>query len=285
MERATAKSSPDSHAHAAPLSADPNTIPGQRPSPAAARLQSPTVGGAEILEYSGRCTRGRVLSESVAASRCAQPLLVAIVGGSGAGKSWLAKKLQTALEPHAARLSLDDFYLDRSHVHSARRAKMNFDHPRAIDWPYVEKALGELLAGRSVHLPRYNFKTHCRLPEQNVLAARPVVLVDGLWLLRRPSLRRVFGLKIFIDCPSRTRRQRRLARDLRSRGRSRTAILEQLRKTVQPMHARYVTPQQRWADVVIRHDFGEKEIQRLARELRERLNLPRSTQTINGEGA
>src|SRR5215472_3948540 len=200
------------------------------------------------------------VKSSADSSAQSAPLLVAIVGGSGAGKTWLAKKLQIALETDAGRLSLDDFYRDLSHVHLARRTKVNFDHPRAIDWPYVEKALEELRAGRSVHLPRYSFKTHSRLPDRGVFTPKPVVLVDGLWLLRRPSLRGVFSLKIFIDCPARTRRRRRLARDLRSRGRTRAGILEQLRKTVQPMHARFVAPQQKWADIVLRHDFGAAEI-------------------------
>jgi uridine kinase len=202
---------------------------------------------------------------------------VAIVGGSGAGKTFLAKKLQAALNPDATRLSLDDFYRDCSRLRPERRAKINFDNPRAIDWPIMEKALDDLRAGRPARLPCYDFKTHCRRANKSTLPHKPVVLVDGLWLLHRRSLRRIFALKIFVDCPARTRRGRRLLRDLRSRGRTRASILEQLQNTVEPMHARFVAPQQKWADVVLRHNFGARDVRRLARQLRERLKVLRST--------
>ena len=209
------------------------------------------------------------------------PLLVAIVGGSGAGKSWLAKKLCAALHPHAVHLSLDDFYRDRSHLHPERRAKMNFDNPRAIDWLAVERTLNDLQNGQETRLPRYNFKTHCRSAEEHMLAPKPLVIMDGLWLLRRSSVRSAFGLKIFIECPARTRRSRRLTRDLRSRGRTRASILQQLRSTVEPMYARFVAGQQKWADITLPHDVSEREVRRLAQELRERLNELRLT--ANGE--
>jgi uridine kinase len=77
------------------------------------------------------------------------PLLVAIVGGSGAGKTWLAKKLRAALEPDAAHFSLDDFYRDCSRIRPERRAKINFDHPRTIDWECMEKVLDDLRTGRA----------------------------------------------------------------------------------------------------------------------------------------
>jgi len=211
------------------------------------------------------------------------PLFVAIVGGSGAGKTWLAKMLAAALHPEATRLSLDDFYRDCSRIRPERRAKINFDNPRAIDWPIMEKVLNDLRAGRAARLPRYDFKTHSRVANKNALDHKPVVLVDGLWLLHRRSLRRVFALKIFVDCPARTRRGRRLLRDLRSRGRTRASILEQLENTVEPMHARFVAPQQKWADIVLRHNFSVRDVRRLARQLRERLNVLRSTQAENGE--
>jgi len=138
-----------------------------------------------------------------------------------------------------------------------------------------------LKAGRAARLPRYDFKTHSRIREKMALACKPMVLVDGLWLLHRRSLRRLFALKIFIDCPARTRRGRRLLRDLRSRGRTKISILEQLKNTVEPMHDRFVAPQRKWADVVLRHTFGAGEVRRLARHLREQLDLLRSTQTGN----
>ncbi len=212
-----------------------------------------------------------------------RPLFVAIVGGSGSGKTWLAKKLFAALNPHAARLSLDDFYNDHSHLQPEHRATVNFDHPAAIDWPVMERALKDLRAGRPARLPTYDFKTHCRCENENILAPKPVLLVDGLWLLRRRSMRKAFALKIYIDCPVRTRRNRRLSRDMRSRGRSRAAIVEQLRETVEPMHERFVAPQVKWADVVLRHDFGEREIRRLTQQLREQLPASLSAHKENGK--
>jgi uridine kinase len=196
------------------------------------------------------------------------PLLVAIVGGSGAGKTWLARKLQAALGDDAARISLDDFYCDRSHLSEARRAKINFDHPRAIDWALLENVLSELLAGNSARVPHYDFKTHCREKSENVLEPKPIFLLDGLWLLRQKRLRELFDLRIFIQCPMENRFRRRLTRDLRSRGRTRESVREQFQCAVEPMHKRFVEPQKRWADIVLQANFGEREINDLVERLK-----------------
>jgi uridine kinase len=200
-----------------------------------------------------------------------RPLLVAIVGGSGAGKTWLARKLETAFAPEAARISLDDFYRDRSHLPPARRQQVNFDHPRAIDWGALECALEDCLAGKIVRLPVYDFKSHCRFSRTQVLLPKRLLILDGLWLFRQRTLRRLFDWRIFIDCPFRTRRQRRLARDLRTRGRTRASVQRQFRDSVQPMHDRFVAPQRRWADVVLPGDFGRREVRQIVRQLRSRM--------------
>ena len=196
------------------------------------------------------------------------PILVAIVGGSGAGKTWLADQLQAILGTKAARLSLDDFYRDRSGLSPSRRATINFDTPRAIDWVSFERVLQLCLAGKTARIPCYDFKTHCRLRSSKLLKPRPIILVDGLWLLRRPSLRRLFSLSIFLDCPASLRLRRRLARDVLTRGRNRASVEEQFWNTVQPMHLKYVAPQARWAEVVLEDDCGKREIESLAARLR-----------------
>ncbi len=197
----------------------------------------------------------------------AAPLLVAIVGGSGAGKSWLADHLQALLGKKAARLSLDDFYRDRSHLPVGRRAKINYDHPRAIDWERVEDTLGDFRAGRMTQIPQYDFATHSRRSAEKILRPKPVLLVEGLWLLRRRAMRRLFHVSIFIDCPPQTRLNRRMARDLLSRGRSRASVERQFRETVEPMNALHVAPQARWAGIRLQAPVKPAEVRRLAGEI------------------
>ena len=198
------------------------------------------------------------------------PLFVAIVGGSGSGKSWLAERLQARLRM-ATRLSLDDFYRDRSHLPAKRRAQINFDNPAAIDWNLFHRVLANLLNSGNAHLPSYDFTTHSRRKGLKILKPKPIILVDGLWLLRRPAIRRFFGVRIFLDCPWRTRLRRRIRRDLLSRGRTRASIIKQFHTTVEPMHARYVTPQIHWADTVLKGNWGEREARQLATAIKKKL--------------
>jgi uridine kinase len=129
-----------------------------------------------------------------------KPLLVAIVGGSGAGKTWLAKKLEAALTPDAARFSLDDFYRDCSRLHPERRAKINFDHPRAIDWPIMERVLKDLRAGRAARLPCYDFKTHSRLAKTRSGHSAREFVANNAVANERTSPAEVENLHFIVGC-------------------------------------------------------------------------------------
>lgn len=197
-----------------------------------------------------------------------KPILVAIVGGSGSGKSWLAERLRIELGDDAGRLSQDDFYLDRSHLTPAQRARINYDHPRATDWAALERVLRALRNGKPVQSPQYDFKTHCRRDKTRLLKPKAFFLVEGLWLLRRPTIRRLFHLRLFRECPAKTRLGRRLKRDTRARARTAASVRDQFTKTVEPMHCRFVTTQTRWADLVLTRSLTKATIRRLAGRIR-----------------
>jgi uridine kinase len=176
---------------------------------------------------------------------------IAITGGSGAGKTWLAKNLKRRLGRRAGWLSLDDFYQDLGHLSLRQRARVNFDHPEAIDWALFQTSLEAIRAGGRARLPRYDFARHTRQSRPRWWQPRPVVILDGLWLLHRPALRALYAHMIFVDCPEEIRLARRIARDAAERGRSRSSVLRQWRRHVQPMYEAHVAPQLPLAKLVV----------------------------------
>ena len=195
------------------------------------------------------------------------PRLVGIAGGSGSGKSWLTDRLQRIFGDNAARLSLDDFYLDRSYLPPSRREQINYDHPRGIDWERVEQVLHDCRAARPTCLPRYDFKTHTRLPVEKTWSPKALVLMEGLWLLLYPAIRRLFDFSIFIECPEPLRLRRRMARDVAERGRNGRSIRRQFRETVSPMHEKFVAPQAQWANVILKQPLRDAEVSGLSDQL------------------
>ena len=188
------------------------------------------------------------------------PHIVGIAGGSCAGKTWLADRLQSHFGDRAARLSLDSFYRDRSYLSPGRRARLNFDRPQAIDWTCVEEVLSEFCRGHAVSVPRYSFATHGRLGDDSLLNPAPILIVEGLWLFRRPAIREFFDVKIFIRSSRQLCAERRLLRDTAERGRTREQVIEQLERYTLPMFERFVAPQEKWADVVLNAPITENDV-------------------------
>ena len=171
------------------------------------------------------------------------PVHIAVVGGSGSGKTWLAEKLAAALAPRAARLSLDDFYRDLSALPLAERERVNFDDPAAIDWEKLRAVIGAMRSGEKIDLPVYDFATHTRKPAARSFLPPPLVIWDGLWLLYHDWLRAQFALTIFVECGAEERFRRRAERDVRERGRTPESVRRQFFDHVEPMHEKFVEPQ------------------------------------------
>lgn len=194
-------------------------------------------------------------------------ILVAVVGGSGAGKSWLVERLCRVIGEDACSLSLDDFYRDRSHVPLAERARANFDVPTAIDWNEAARVLRDCRTGIPGRLPSYDFATYSRSPARRPWTPRAVVFAEGLWLLRSAQLRELFDLSVYLDAPASLRLARRLERDTTERGYRPAVVRQRLATMVFPMHVRYVEPQKRLADVVLGQPYGEPEIRHFGERL------------------
>jgi uridine kinase len=196
------------------------------------------------------------------------PRLIAIVGGSGSGKSWLTSQLLERLAATAAAVSLDSFYQDRAALSPARREQVNYDQPRAIDWKAFKDFARDCKLGRPASLPQYNFQNHTRRSDSRLFEPRPLVIVEGLWLLVRPDIRTLFDYSIYLECPAETRLRQRLERDTRERGRSAETVRRQFSQTVAPMYARHVAPQRTRANLVLEQPMSVEAARRLAVYLR-----------------
>lgn len=181
------------------------------------------------------------------------PVFVGVAGGSGSGKSSLTRALKRRHPDKISVVQHDAYYRPLSEAQRAAVEAHNFDHPDALETARLCRDLDALAQGRSVHVPRYDFATHTRLPEGDWEQVRPApwVLVEGILVLVDADLRRRFDKGIFVDAAESVRVARRVDRDGVSRGRDEAAVKAQLARTVLPMHRQYVDPSKAYADLIV----------------------------------
>lgn len=180
------------------------------------------------------------------------PYLIGIAGPSCAGKTELTRHLARSLS--AAVLPLDGYYIDLSHLPLAQRARYNFDHPDSLDHLLFRAHLKALAKGESVERPVYDFATHSRTTETKQIHPGRFVLVEGLFVLFWDELRELLSTKVFVDLDDEQCLERRIARDVRERGRTPESVIVQFNQTVRPMAESYIRPTHGFADVVVRGD-------------------------------
>jgi uridine kinase len=179
-----------------------------------------------------------------------RPYLIGIAGPSCSGKTKLARHLSRLLS--AVILPLDCYYFDLSHLPLAERARCNFDIPEALDHKLLLAHIAGLSQGREIPRPIYDFAVHSRTGRVETVKPGRFVLVEGLFALHWEEARKVFGTKVFVDLDDKLCLERRVARDVRERGRTPDSVLQQFSETVRPMAEAYIRPTQGFADVVIR---------------------------------
>jgi uridine kinase len=180
--------------------------------------------------------------------------VIGVAGGSGSGKSTVTREVLAAVgEARVAVLMQDDYYLDERQLSFEERCKTNYDHPDAFDWPLLMQHVQALRDGQSIEKPVYDFTQHQRASQAVTVKPAPIIVVEGLFALFDPALRKMMSLKVFVDTAPDVRFIRRLQRDMAERGRSAESVIEQYLQTVRPMHKQFIEPTKRSAHVILPH--------------------------------
>lgn len=185
-----------------------------------------------------------------------RPLVLGIAGGSGSGKTSVARALADALGDAAALLQHDFYYHDLTHLSLEARITHNYDHPSALDTPLLVRQLDTLRSGQPVDRPAYDYATQARTVAAARVQPRPIIIVEGIMVLQDAALRDRMDLKVFVDTPEAARLSRRVARDQRERGATEPQIRRQFAATVKPMHDRFVEPSRNHADLIIPNGYN-----------------------------
>lgn len=181
-----------------------------------------------------------------------RPLIIGIAGGSGSGKSTVARRIADALTPaKVAFLDMDAYYKHRSDLSIEERRKLNWDHPDAFDLDLLSAHLMALADGKAIDKPVYDFVTHLRTDQTVHIESADVIVVDGILLFVDERVRARCDVKVFVDADADVRLIRRIRRDMAQRGRPLEEILDQYLTTVQPMHLQFVEPSKRYADIIV----------------------------------
>lgn len=179
-------------------------------------------------------------------------LIIGIAGGTGCGKTTVVNQILNELpEGEVGVISQDSYYKDTSHLSFDERVKINFDHPRSIDFELLETHLKKLKNGNTVEQPVYSFVKHNRTGDTVLTHPRKVMIVEGILILTNPELRNLFDIKIFVHADSDERLIRRLKRDISERGRDLDEVLIRYQTTLKPMHNQFIEPMKEFADIII----------------------------------
>lgn len=180
------------------------------------------------------------------------PILIGISGGTGSGKSTVTKEIFKEIQKDSITIiEQDSYYKEQSHLSFEERVKTNYDHPDAFDNELLKQHLTDLLNGKSIDKPIYDFEKHNRKGETIKVEPRDIIILEGILILFEKEIRDLLDIKIFVDTDSDVRVIRRILRDIKDRGRTLDSVILQYMSTVRPAHLQFIEPTKRYADIII----------------------------------
>ncbi|GAA0354599.1 uridine kinase [Bacillus horti] len=189
-----------------------------------------------------------------------KPIVIGLAGGTGSGKTTVAKRIVTSLkEQSIVMIAQDSYYKDQAQMPMEERVKTNYDHPFAFDNDLLLVQIKQLLQYQPIQVPIYNFKEHTRSKETIEVKPKNVIILEGILVLEDERLRELMDMKLFVDTAADVRIIRRMLRDIQERGRTMGSVVEQYLSIVRPMHEQFVEPSKKYADIII-PEGGENQV-------------------------
>lgn len=181
-----------------------------------------------------------------------KPVVIGVCGGTGSGKSTVAKAIFKSLPAeNILIIEQDAYYRDQSTMSYEERVKTNYDHPLAFDTDLLIKHIGMLCEGKTIEKPVYNFSIHNREERTITVESRDIIIIEGIMILEDERLRNLMDIKIFVDTDADVRIIRRITRDINERGRTLDSVIDQYLTTVKPAHEQFIEPMKKYADIII----------------------------------
>ena len=182
-----------------------------------------------------------------------KPILIGIAGGTASGKTTLARLIKEHFndEKSVVIIREDDYYKDQSNIDFEERKKTNYDHPFAFDYQLMYEQLDDLIAGKEIKKPIYDYTVHNRSKNVEIIRPADVIIIEGLFVLEEKELRDRLDIKLFVDTPADVRLSRRVRRDIRDRKRDLDDVLRQYLTTVRVMHEEFIEPSKKYANLII----------------------------------
>lgn len=179
-------------------------------------------------------------------------IIIGIAGGTGSGKTTVVNKIITIIpEDHVAVLGQDSYYNDNHLLSYEERQKINYDHPRSIDFDLLIEHIKLLKLGKSINQPIYSYITHTRTDDYTVVNPKDVIIVEGILVFTNEELRKLCDIKIFVHADADERLIRRIKRDITERGRSVDEVLTRYETMLKPMHNQFIEPCMKYADIIV----------------------------------
>ncbi len=197
------------------------------------------------------------------------PIIIAIGGGTASGKTTVSNKIIDIVGSDAIVLNIDNYYKSNWGIPFEERKKKNYDHPNAFEWTLLKRHLNDLLNGKPIEMPVYDFTQHERSNKTIRIEPRKVIIIDGIFALYDEDIRNACNIKIYIDTPDDIRFIRRLMRDINERGRTMEYVVNQYISTVRPMHIQFVEPTKQYADIIIPGGFNKVAVDVLRSKIKE----------------